>query len=640
MAKKKNSKDPPDILFHKDKYPYRTLKTSLKSILKDPNILVKINELVLYCNHIVIDTYMFIRLFCLHKYKNSQVIPNIDSKFILYCISALGEKDNRGKKPTNTDLIDELNIFYETEFQPIFNHQKFNLRNLSYTLPYITQNMETCLSVNLKEHFVKRLLRFINIIAGKYYDKLNLQENNKTQCIYKLKKSIIENKYDEIPEIFKTWFNDIKDKILSQKITKSIAYDCQVQPFKYLPYTLFMNQIFEEHNQKVKEGLAEGELIKLFQPLSLRKSNIPKYITIDTATLINLFSEKGSKGKLLKSLKENQQEVWDKYFKMNKRIFKEGQYCFNYTIQTDGIGASLLFKHKSIKDKKYGTKVKEVQDDIHYIDDLDEKHLQTIKDKRIVTADPGKLYLLYMMDEEGKSLKYSCKQRDTESMAKRNRRIKLTNKKNSNEKIIELETELSEQLSTTVDYNKFKEYIKIKQEINMKTRLFYEQELYRKLNWRSKVYRQKSEDKFLNRIEEKFGDRKDLLICIGDWSNKQGSCIRGPSTMGIGIKKLVNKRFNTLLIDEYNTSKKCCNCYRDVENIKLGSNSKFRLLGCKGCKRNQDKSNIGSPEDENNSMETSYSFLTRDKNSCINMQTIIKHMIQTGGKRPKPFSRC
>ena len=637
MVKKKNSKDPPDKFFQKDKSPYKTIKTSLKSILKNPEILFKINELVLTCNHIVIDTYMFIRLYCLYKYKNNENIPDLDSKFILYCISALGEKDNRGKKPTNTDLIDELNNFYTNEFQPIFNHQKFNLRNLSYTLPYISQNMETCLSVNLKEHFVKRLSRFINIIAGKYYDSLNLEESDKKQSLYKLKKSILENKYEEIPDIFQDWFKDIKDKILPQKFTKSIPYDCQAHPFKYLPYSFYMSKIFEEHNEKVKEGLIDGELIKLFQPLSLRKSNIPKYITIDTATLINLFSEKGSKGKLLQSLKENQEEVWYKYFRMNKKVFREGEYSFNYTIQTDGIGASLLFKHSSIKDKGYGSKVKEFQDDISYIDDLNEKQLQTIKDKKIVSADPGKLYLLYMMDEEGNSLKYSCKQRDTESMAKRNRRIKLTNKKNSTEKIIQLETEISNHLSTTVDYEKFKDYIKIKHEINEKTRSFYEQKLYRKLNWRSKVYRQKSEDKFLNRIEEKFGN--NLLICIGDWSNKQGSCIRGPSTMGIGIKKLVNKRFNTLLIDEYNTSKKCCNCHKDIENVKIGSNSKFRLLGCKECKRKCNKTNIGSPEDENNSMEKSYSFLTRDKNSCINMLNIIQHIINKG-RRPKVFSRC
>ena len=39
--------------------------------------------------------------------------------------------------------------------------------------------------------------------------------------------------------------------------------------------------------------------------------------------------------------------------------------------------------------------------------------------------------------------------------------------------------------------------------------------------------------------------------------------------MGVGLKRLINKRYNTLLIDEYNTSKKCCNCFNDVENIEL-----------------------------------------------------------------------
>ena len=64
--------------------------------------------------------------------------------------------------------------------------------------------------------------------------------------------------------------------------------------------------------------------------------------------------------------------------------------------------------------------------------------------------------------------------------------------------------------------------------------------------------------------------------------------------MDIGLKRLVAKKYTTLLIDEYNTSKKCCNCWQDVKNVKINGNSKFRLLGCKNYKIN----NIGSPEDE------------------------------------------
>jgi hypothetical protein len=70
-------------------------------------------------------------------------------------------------------------------------------------------------------------------------------------------------------------------------------------------------------------------------------------------------------------------------------------------------------------------------------------------------------------------------QRNTESLAKRNIRIKMTNKK-ENKKVIDIETELSNYLSTTVNYIKFKEFIREKHKANEKTKIFYENELYRK----------------------------------------------------------------------------------------------------------------------------------------------------------------
>ena len=39
---------------------------------------------------------------------------------------------------------------------------------------------------------------------------------------------------------------------------------------------------------------------------------------------------------------------------MDKKIFNPTNgYIFNYTIQTDGIGCSLLFKNESLKDKRF-----------------------------------------------------------------------------------------------------------------------------------------------------------------------------------------------------------------------------------------------------------------------------------------------
>ena len=67
----------------------------------------------------------------------------------------------------------------------------------------------------------------------------------------------------------------------------------------------------------------------------------------------------------------------------------------------------------------------------------------------------------------------------------------------------------------------------------------------------------------------------------------------------------------------------------------MGGDKKFRLLKCGGCDRK--KRDIDSPEDEYKTMFNSY--LTRDKNSCVNMMSIVKHMIYNKRKRPEPFCR-
>ena len=51
------------------------------------------------------------------------------------------------------------------------------------------------------------------------------------------------------------------------------------------------------------------------------------------------------------------------------------------------------------------------------------------------------------------------------------------------------------------------------------------------------------------------------------------------------------------------------------------------------------KEHIGSPEDEPKSMFQSHLYFTRDKNSCLNMLGIVKHMIYNKRKRPTEFIR-
>ena len=60
MKKKKdknNTQNSQGVKFDKNIQPYKTIKTSLKSIIKTPEIQKLINDLVIKCNDIVIDTF-------------------------------------------------------------------------------------------------------------------------------------------------------------------------------------------------------------------------------------------------------------------------------------------------------------------------------------------------------------------------------------------------------------------------------------------------------------------------------------------------------------------------------------------------------------------------------------------------------
>src|SRR5581483_9842927 len=95
---------------------------------------------------------------------------------------------------------------------------------------------------------------------------------------------------------------------------------------------------------------------------------------------------------------------------------------------------------------------------VPYVHNLSDNELDNLKDYHIVGADPGKFNLLYLADNNGNKLRYSALQRHTETLSRRNSKIILAEKKEHH--IIEKETILFKYNSNTVDFDKFKEYIK------------------------------------------------------------------------------------------------------------------------------------------------------------------------------------
>jgi hypothetical protein len=381
----------------------------------------------------------------------------------------------------------------------------------------------------------------------------------------------------------------------------------KVNPFDYLKGMLYMNAVLEKEEHK------------LFQPLPLRNNIIPKHIILDTACIVNLFSLEGkTKTELFKAIKENQYDVWNNLLNLQHKTFKSKYYQFHYQIQTDGISCSLLFIRKDLKDKKWGSRVPTLQEqDFHNIEDLSIEKLKEVAPRNIVGCDPGKRSLVYMMDDKGNKLQYTAPQRKRESKAKTNQRILLVEKKRNN--IIEKETHLSSKNSKSVDYEKFKVFLVEKDKLNKETTEFYKRDVWRKMKFRQYSYGKKSIDTFLNKIKETFGE--NVLIGYGNWSRSTQMKHIMP-TMNKGLRKLIHNKYDTITINECNTSKKCCECNNDLSYYRRSDgNKQFRLLVCSGCVRPQVKQIV---------------FRTRDANSAINIMNITKCWIDRQ-ERPACF---
>jgi len=602
-GKKKKLKDEFKEFRNNDKSAYKTFKIPLKTILLNCEMIQPdINNLVFEMNNLVIHTYQFIRLYVLNCYTNKQPLPELDEIFISYCIKSLGTRDNRGKKCKDTELLETLDKFYQEEYQPLLNHEKTNLKNTTFLLPYLATQIHTSLHNNFQEHFIQYFLRFINITTSKITEDKSI--------LFKLKHQLM-NLNNETDEMFNEWKNTHLSNILPTEIKKTIHYDVKVRPFEYLKGMLYMNEILEKMESK------------LFQPLPLRNNIIPKHIIIDTASLINLFcpnkdkdGNKVKKGELLSNVKENQNEVWCNFLNLKNTIFKNKHYQFHYQIQTDGISCCLLFIRKDLKDKKWGSRVPTLpEQDFYNIEDLSKEQLDTLEERNVVGCDPGKRSLVYMMDKNGNKLQYTAPQRKRESKAKTNQRILLEEKKRNN--IIEKETHLSLQNSKSVDYNKFKVYLVEKDKLNKETTEFYKRETWRKMKFRQYSYGKKSIDTFLNKIKETFGE--NILIGYGNWSRSTQMKHFMP-TMNKGLRKQIHKKYDTITINECNTSKKCCECYNNLDYYRHKNGEKqFRLLVCSNCVRPQVKQTV---------------FRTRDANSSINIMNLAKCWIE---KQQRPL---
>jgi hypothetical protein len=602
---------------------YKSFKLPLKGILKQQNLLPKLEEIVRRMNDLVTQAYQFIRLYYIWCFDNNREIV-INNEFILYSIKVLGISNER-KPSKNLILLNDLNWFYENHFKSIYNHQKIDLKNCSHFISNISVQIETMISNNVKERFEMHFKRFVNItfepmrkLDGTSFSKSDLAT---------FKRKILNWNFQDVSSDFYPWMEAFGKHIFNFQITKSIYYHLESNPLDFLKPMFTMSRYLESYD------------FKIYQSLPLRSSSIPSNLMIDTSSLISFFYEESmvpgiNKSYLIAHINEQRFSVWSWFLNGNHKIFRSKRYMFFCQIQTDGISCSLIFKRKDVFNKSI-SETKRTSDNFKYIEDHTPEQLEYLKGFNLVGCDPGKRSLVYMIDPSGKTLQYTAPQRRFESKQKFNN--KTTERLRSQFGIDKIEGQLSDVNSNTTDFNKFKYYIWKKHKVLLETQEFYNHSTFRKMKLRSFIEGKRSEDKFIESIGKTFG--QNSIIMYGDWSESEQMKNFIP-TKGIGLRRLIHKKFYTVSINEAYTSKRCCECGQDLRNYiadnnfhrtKIGDKI-HRILVCDNCVKQNIK--VGSNPSKHVSPEDKrVVFRTRDKNSAKNILLIGKDWIQYRQRR-------
>lgn len=93
--------------------------------------------------------------------------------------------------------------------------------------------------------------------------------------------------------------------------------------------------------------------------------------------------------------------------------------------------------------------------------------------------------------------------------------------------------------------------------------------------------------------------------------------------------RIIQRRFEVVLIDEFRTSKLCCHCHKELSHRYVQGQQLWRALICRGCRE--------IPSNKDRSLNNNR-FLNRDVNAAVNIMNMAKHWVFSHN-RPPEFSR-
>jgi len=425
----------------------KTTKDNIKNVIRDETLLNNINDIVIRTNKIVIHSYQFLKLYLLDLYKNNKSFPIIDKEFICDIFKVITIRKCNTGGYTDENMPEQqktLQEFYDKYYkETTIKDDILYYDKMSYILAYEAIDMDTNINVNIQEHFLQHLYKFINIslnvkqerdkITKENIDKTIRKEKHKefTSEINLVKKDLTSFSELKSNQKYHQFIKEQRKLIYGDKVKfdeDNIVYDLKSNTQTYLKSMFYIASKLEKiynnikiHNENITDDEKKQKQIRLFNVIPLRTNIISKHITLDTAGIISNFLDKTQKTKEEKKPKtktenetkikysekcknkkvnsvhditvynytkdDNMNMVWNHFFKLNKKTFKKNKYEFNHMIRTDGISVCVLFvllENGKPMSKVKGKKLKGFLDS-NYIENV--KNINMIN-KKIIVADP------------------------------------------------------------------------------------------------------------------------------------------------------------------------------------------------------------------------------------------------------------
>ncbi|KNC99535.1 uncharacterized protein SPPG_04925 [Spizellomyces punctatus DAOM BR117] len=486
----------------------------------------------------------------------------------------------------------------------------------------------TNLKVNVQEHFMMMLLRYINLRLDvkRQKQRLPLKSDARNAFFARLRylKSIFL--FDIVPESLDDLTaeeSELLEEIWSLSIPLSddqpLAYSVAVDPLAFFPAYCKLSRLYEHHG------------FRRFSAIPLRRSLIQSHVRIDTIILYShLLCITRREAETVEKV-----DLWLRVCNLQNKAFRSRRgMCFEGSITTDGTSVSVYLKHPEADKygKRSGRGKKSAKALAAEVKALYVENNLSACQENIVVIDPNKRDILYCQDNKGTIFRYTanqrCKETGSRRFAKERQRMKTGG-------IDLIESRIPSH--KTMNLMDFTRYLLVRRADSDRRKEFYSHPAHTRWKWHAFINRQKSESNLISNLRNKFGN---FTIMMGDWSDAGRTARFQTSSKTKGWRTLFKRnRIDCFLLDEHKTSSVCprCSSSEFVEK-EFKERPHSRPWRRREGKMEKVHGLLGCTNPNCLQQAWTMRYWNRDMLATCNMLTIVQSMLDGHG-RPKVFSR-